>query len=472
MTTALIDNATLTGVQRILGQAPSRSGDSLDVDLVAFENFVQARLFYDDVSVIDDYIPALREARRNAFPQVTHIDPSALGLQQIATTADTIAANIRPKIQGGNFANSDFQALFELLQSHMVCTWDIGGSIYHLTLKVLAEEGSQEFQKYGSVATAIFQELGEAKNAGHWVKPNIEFVDRFGKPITKDYKVPDARWGSGETGEPSGAIAPFVASLVWVANRAVFYTLAAAHLKADSFLYPIRQAYQQHYIAQRFQYHADFPRRLVGQVSTSLSRDVAEVHTAGSPELAACDLPVFSAWLAQQCGDPSAAIYALEEIRLHQPFVEARAQLNELHEAFHDQSLAQGNRKLEKLTNAVQRVSASMREKYSVKTRQGVPLTRLVTVYNAIGGMAGLPPLPEIDLKVQLPPFLRDMRREVGFCAVYRNVINDLAVVASLGELHDVMSRRVEIDTKAIAYSPKAESPRFRKSHSRFKSPM
>ena len=64
MTTALIDNATLTGVQRILGQAPSRSGDSLDVDLVAFENFVQARLFYDDVSVIDDYIPALREARR------------------------------------------------------------------------------------------------------------------------------------------------------------------------------------------------------------------------------------------------------------------------------------------------------------------------------------------------------------------------------------------------------------------------
>lgn len=472
MTTALIDNATITGVQRILGQAPSRSKDSLDVDIVAFENFVQARLFYDDVSVIDDYIPTLREARRNAFPQVTHIDPSVLGIPQIATTADSIAAEIRPKIQGGSFANADFQALFELLQSHMVCTWDMGGSIYHLTLKVLAEEGSQEFQKYGSVATAIFQELGDAKNAGQWIRPNIELVDRFGMPITKGYMVPDARWGNGETGEPSGAIAPFVASLVWIANRAVFYTLAAAHLKADSFLYPIRQAYQQHYIAQRFQYHANFPRRLVGQVSTSLSRDVTEIHTAGSPGLAACDLPVFSAWLAQKCGDPSGAIQALEDIRLHQPFVEARAQLNELHEAFHDQSLVKGNRKLEKLTNAVQRVSASMREKYSIKTRQGVLVTRLVTVYNAIGGMAGLPPLPEIDLKVPLPPFLRDMRREVGFCAVYRNVMNDLAMVASLGELHDVMSRRVEIDPKAVAYSPKAENPRFRKSHSNFKSPM
>lgn len=472
MTTALIDNATLTGVQRILGQTPSKSRDSVDVDLVAFENFVQARLFYDDVSVIDDYIPAHRETRRKIFPQITHIDPSALGLQQIAYTADAIAANIRPKIQGGNFANEDFQALFELLQSHMVCTWDISGSVYHLTLKVLAEEGSQEFKKYGSVATAIFQELIDAKSVGKRVKPGIELVDRFGNPITKNYKVPGARWGNGDTGEPSGAIAAFVASLVWVANRAVYYTLIAAHLKADSFLYPIRQAYQQHYIAQCFQYHANFPRRLVGQVSASLSRDVVEVHTAGSPGLAACDLPVFSAWLAQQCGDPSAIIHALEEIRLWEPFIEARAQLNELHEAFHDKSLAQGNRRLEKLTNAVQRISASMREKYSVKTRQGVPFTRLVTVYNAIGGMAGLPPLPEVDFNVPLPPFLRDMRREIGFCAVYRNVMNDLAVVASLGELHDIMSRRVDIDPEAIAYSPKAESPLFRNRHSPFKSPM
>lgn len=472
MTTALLDNATLTGVQRILGQAPSRSKDSFDVDLLAFENFVQARLFYDDVSVIDDYIPAHREARRAAFPQISHIDLADFGLREISATADAIAAGIRPKIQGGSFVNPDFKALFDLLESHMVCTWDVGGSIYHLTLKVLAEDGSDEFQKYGAVATAIFQELGDAKAAGHWIKPPIELVDQYGNPITGDYKVPKARWGSGDTGAPSGAIAPFVASLVWVANRSIFYTLAAAHLKADSFLYPIRQAYQQHYIAQRCQYHADFPQRLVRQVSASLSRDVAEVQTAGSPTLAACDLPVFSAWLAQQCGDPAAAIHALEDIRMQQPFIEARAQLNELHEAFHGKSLASGNRRLQKLTESVQRVSASMREKYSVKTRQGVPVTRLVTVYNTVAGLAGWPPLPKIDLKVPVPEFLKGMRREVGFCAVYRNIMTDLAVVASLGELHDVMSRRLELDPKTVVYSPKAESPRFRKSHSPFKSPM
>lgn len=64
MASALLDNATLTAVQRITGQAPSRSRDSVDVDLVAFENYVQARLFYDDLVVIDDCLPQHREASR------------------------------------------------------------------------------------------------------------------------------------------------------------------------------------------------------------------------------------------------------------------------------------------------------------------------------------------------------------------------------------------------------------------------
>lgn len=472
MTTALLDNATLTAVQRVLGQVKSRSRDAVDVDLVAFENFVQARLFYDEIAVIDDYIPAHRETRRAAFPQVSFVSPDALGIPDIARSADAIASEIRPKVQGGEFANPEFRALFELLQSHMVCTWDVSSSIYHLTLKVLADDGSQEFQKYGSLATAIFQELGDSRSAGQFIRPNIELVDRNGRPIREGYVVPGARWGGGETGPPSGAISAFIASLVWVANRSVFYTLAAAHLKADSYIYPIRQAYQQHYISQRYQYQADFPRRLVGQISTTLARDVVEVHAAGAPLVAACDLPVFSAWLAQQCGDPAAALHALEEIRREPHFAEARAQLGDLREAFHEVGRLEANRLFAKLSGAVQRVSASMREKYSVKTRQGVPLTRLVNLYNAAAGLGGFPPLPVIDISIPVPAFLHNMRRQVGFCAVYRNVMNDVATVASLGELRDALARRVQIDRDSAAYAPKAESPRHRYAHSPFKSPM
>ncbi|MDP2195304.1 MAG: hypothetical protein Q8J72_04875 [Rhodocyclaceae bacterium] len=472
MASALLDNATLTAVQRITGQAPTRSSDSVDVDLVAFENYIQARLFYDDVVVIDDYLPQHREARRAAFPQLGYVTSEDFKLQELSAAADAASDAIHPKIQGGDFANPEFKALFKLLQTHMVCTWDISSSIYHLNLKVLAARNTQDFDKYGAVATAMFNELSDASRSGRRIKNDVELVDRYGNPIGNGYTIPDAKWGNGESGPPSGAIQAFSASLVWVANRAMYYTLAAAHLKADVFLYPIRQAYQQHYLAQNFKYDANFPKRLVSQFSATLSRDIAEIHNGGTLAIGAVDLPVFSAWLANSCGDPVAALHALEDIRLQNEFVEAREQVSELREIYNDGSISDANKKIGKMTASISKVSAAMREKYSIKTQQGVPLTRLVTVYNAFALLKGLPPLPKIDLSVKLPQFLRDMKREVGFSAVYRNIMNDLATFGALGQVRDVLCRRVELEDNAVAYTPKAEDPKYRHAHSKFKSPM
>ncbi len=472
MATALLDNATLTAVQRIVGQAPSRSLDSVDVDLVAFENYIQARLLYDDIVVIDDYLPHHRDARRAAFPHLAYVVPEDFKLNELSAVADAASDAIHPRIQGGDFANPEFKALFQLLQTHMVCTWDISSSIYHLNLKVLAARGTQDFDKYGAVATAMFHELSDASRSGRRIKNDVELVVRYGKPIGDSYSVPDAKWGSGESGAPSGAIQAFTASLIWVANRAMYYTLVAAHLKADAFLYPIRQAYQQHYLAQNFKYDANFPKRLVSQFSTALSRDVAEVHNGGALAIGAIDLPVFSAWLANACGDTVAALHALEDIRLQKEFVEAREQVSELREIYNDGSISDANKKIGKMTENISKVSAAMREKYSIKTQQGVPSTRLVTVYNTFAILKGLPPLPKIDLSVKIPQFLRDMKREVGFSAVYRNIMNDLATFGALGQVRDVLGRRVELEENAVAYTPKAEDPKYRHAHSQFKSPM
>ena len=60
MTYALIDNSTLTAVQRIQGDVLTKSKDSIDADIVALENFVQAILFYDQIIAIDDYVPKCR----------------------------------------------------------------------------------------------------------------------------------------------------------------------------------------------------------------------------------------------------------------------------------------------------------------------------------------------------------------------------------------------------------------------------
>ena len=472
MSYALVDNATLTAVQRILGEVPVRSRNSIDVDLLAYENYVQARLFYDEVVVIDDYISSHRDSRKSAFPRLTFVDPDTYKLRELAAKADAISAGIRPKIQAGQFANAEFKSLLELLQTHMICTWDVASSIYHLNLKVLAARDTPDFEKYGAVATAIFHELSDARDAGTRVRRPLELVDRFGQPIEADYLVPGAKWGRGQSGPPSGAVSAFSASLVWLANRAVYYTLVAAHLKADSFLYPIRQAYQQHYLAQSLRLDADFPKRIVTQLSSTLSRDVMEIHNGGAAIVGGLDLPVFSAWLMERCGDTSAALFALEDIRLEPAFVEARSQLNELRETRNDGTLLDANKRVAKLTKHIMRVSSTMREKYSIKTRQGVPITRLVTVYNGFAALHGLPPLPKIDVAVRVPQWLRDMKREIGFCAVFRNIVNDLATLGALGPIRDMLGARVQIDEKSIAYYPKAEDPAYQYAHSPFKSPM
>jgi hypothetical protein len=472
MSTAVIDNATLTAVQRVTGQVASRSRDSIEVDLVAYENYLQARLFYDDVVAIDDYLPQHQQSRKKAFPQLTFVDPTNFGIKELVARADRISESIRPVIRGGHFANEDFVQLFELLQTHMICTWDIASSIYHLNLKVLASKDSEEFEKYGAVATSIFQELNDARETGRRVKGTPALLDRSGKPITPEYRVPGAKWGNGESGPPSKAISAFSASLVWLANRACYYSLVSAQLKADSFLYPIRQAYQQHFLAQTLRLDANFPKRVVSQLSATLSRDIVEIHNGGTLITGSIDLPVFSAWFMHRCGDTSAALFALEEIRLEAPFVEARRQLNELRELYLDKTLTDANKKAAKLTANLTRVSSAMRQKYSVQTKQGVPLTRLVSIVNAFTPWSGLPPLPKVDVSIPVPQWLRDIRREFGFCAVYRNLVNDLATFGSLGELRDILSKRVVIDKDLPAYSPKAEDPKYRYAHSEFKSPM
>ena len=70
MTYALVDNSTLTAVQRISGDVITKSRDSVDTDIVALENYLQAILFYDRIVAVDDYIPVHRESRISSFPNI------------------------------------------------------------------------------------------------------------------------------------------------------------------------------------------------------------------------------------------------------------------------------------------------------------------------------------------------------------------------------------------------------------------
>jgi hypothetical protein len=74
LTYALVDNSTLTAVQRISGDVLTKSKDSVDTDIVALENYLQAILFYDRIVAVDDYIPAHRDSRISSFPNIDFLN--------------------------------------------------------------------------------------------------------------------------------------------------------------------------------------------------------------------------------------------------------------------------------------------------------------------------------------------------------------------------------------------------------------
>ncbi len=473
MTYALIDNATLTAVQRLAGETLSKTDDSVDVDIVALENFIQATLFYDRLVAVDDYIEEYRDARKAAFPEITFLDKDGYRFTELEELAGREAGQLRPKIQGGEFVNEDFRKLIELLQTHIVCTWDINSSVYHLTLKSLSDN-TEEFSKYGNIAAAIFSELTDAGESGHRSSSDIVLVDRYGQPITKGYAVPGAKWNNGgeSTGEASAAIKAFVASLVWLANRSIFYCMAGRHLKADTFLYPIRQAYQQSYLSQTCNYGFDYARHIVNEFSSSLAVDVLEIHHAGAAASTGIQLPIFSAWLAKQTGNPAQIVEAARQVRNSPELVEVREQLREVRRLFDETGIAQANQAVAKIMRDIQRGSNDIRIRYGIQTRQGIPMTRLVQVYNSYAALQGLPQAPDLGLKIPVPEFLANLQQPRGFRAAYRNLTNDLATVWSLGEARDILGSRVIKEKNTRVYNPKQEQPRYRHVHSEFKSPM
>ena len=115
MSYALIDNATLTAVQRILGMAQSRSRDSVDGDIAALENLVEAILFYDELVCIDDYKEEYREQRKQVFNFMTFMDPTSGSFNEIKDQAQNETDRLKPTIRGGEFSDEDFRGFLERL---------------------------------------------------------------------------------------------------------------------------------------------------------------------------------------------------------------------------------------------------------------------------------------------------------------------------------------------------------------------
>jgi hypothetical protein len=450
-----------------------RSGDSIDGDIVALENLLQAILFYDDIVTIDDYKAEYREARRNEFDFVRFLNPSELRLNEIEDDARNEALSIIPTIRGGEFVDADFRSFLDLLKMHMICTWDVTSSTYYLTMKMLGQPNSPEFGKYGNISASIFSELVDSSETDTRLKQRLVLLNKDGSSIDpSNYYIPGARSGGGKSGGITEALQAFVAALSWLSYKTLYYVHSARFLHADTFLYPVRQAFQIHYMQKRGVYGHDFTKSVIDRMAKSMKTDLHRIVSSDRAVAAPLDLPVFSAWLVMECGTVTQVIEAARQLRGDKRIVTAREQIREIRSCLDSDDLAGANVKILKIIKEIEKTSSLLVSAFGLKNSSGVPTSRLMMVYNTLSAFTGWPKLPQYDFKINLPQIITDHLPRYGFSALYRDIGTDLAQVWRLGEARQRLGAAVVIDKHGRAYTPKAENSKYRNAHSWWKSPM
>lgn len=466
MTYALIDNATLTAVQRATGAVTVQNSDTINGDLCALENFLQGVLFYDDLLCIDNYKAEHRESRKQQFPYLRFLSPTDFGLGAVDAVAQKEAALIRPEIRGGEFVDEDFSALLEQLKMNMVCTWDQASSVYYLTMRMLGHRATDAYGKYSALNAAIFAELTDAgETRGRW-SSDVKLVGSDGHVFSRsEFSSKEA----GGFGGPTRQLEMFVASLNWLAYKSIYYSTAAKHLKADSFIHPIRHAYQVHWMKKAGAFGHDFTARLLTNLASKTSTSISEIQSHGATQTVALDLPLFSAWLTQSSGSVVNAIEAAREIRSENHFVTMRETLKAIRVAFDEQGIASGNKRITKLVDDVDRICGDLKRSYGVRSAQGIQGSFLIKAASSVTGLFGVS-LPDRDFALSTPEFMKSGSTK-AFTTVVKDITQELTSMERLGGVRDLMARSFKIEGEDWC-GPKVQEPRFRYVNAGWQKPM
>ncbi|QBE96640.1 hypothetical protein PMF13cell1_02187 [Blautia producta] len=473
MSLAIVDNATLTAVQRLLGEIPIKYLQTVDGDILAFETFIQAILFFDDVCYIDDYKSEYLRSRDKYFSHLGKISIQSGDYDALLAETVKYADNTIPEIKGGFFTDSDFKAFFDLLKMHNVFTWDMASSIYYLTQKMLlSPSGELDINKYSILNQMIFNEMSDTSV----MLPREEkskIVDSKGNPISKNYTVIDWQ-GFAKEAYLGENVKKLIANLSWLAYRTIFYTLAANQMKSSLILHPIRNAFQINFLAKLNSKRSTVFKTIISAMNAPVEAAVDSIYSATQPLVTKYPLPMFSILLTQQSGSPKKAIDAAYHLKYEGAFVEARRKLAEIENLYETHRTQKAIQDANKLVLDVNRLMEKICNKYHITTSQGISLSPMITIYNMGAAVSDsiFPTIPDFSAKLKFLDGVRNLVPQHGFNAVYKSLINDLTQIERLGEYHELLTSEIKCHQDAHYYTAKTEEERFRNVKTYWKVPM
>jgi hypothetical protein len=158
----LVDNATLSGVERLTGQSQTLNLNNIDNDILCFEKLITAILFSDLIISVDDYKDNFRSERLKKFDFIDFLKIEPEVYSALTRDAADFAKSMAFSFDGSKPAG-DVVSFFESLRIDPQLRWDIFVSSEYLTLSFLVKNTRDV--RYETAIDSVFRHENADGNA-------------------------------------------------------------------------------------------------------------------------------------------------------------------------------------------------------------------------------------------------------------------------------------------------------------------
>jgi hypothetical protein len=437
----LVDNATLSGVERLTGESQTLNLNNIDNDILCFEKLITAILFSDRLISIDDYKEKYKSERLRRFNFIDFLTLEPEAYAALSVNAADFAKSMAFSFDGSKPVG-DVVSFFESLRIDPQLRWDVFTSSEYLTMSLLVND-TQDVSYERAIDSVLRNENAnaDAVSAGEGFSTTVSIA---GHPEISDVKEPVKALASGNPNYSGSASWSLLQRSVfgygWAAERSHFYNAVAATRDADAFLAPLRDAFCESCcrLESRSQVNS-----LLEKLKSTSQEALAKIVDASGRANFAMKLPFLTAYLISICDNPRQCIDHALQLRDNSDFRDCRIILHNLSHLTNRDRYAEVNSILRYLEQSCD----SLVKKYGVSTASGQQISISL-------GLAGFSVGTSLKLDRLFAPY-----RNRPFARVFRNIAQDMLNVERLGGQYEKLCSSVRRHKEAthlkIAVTPK-----------------
>lgn len=439
---AIVDNATLSGVERLLGVSEIKNLNYIDNDIACFEKLITAILFSDQIIGVDDYKDKYRSARLKRFDFIDFKNIEDENYREISYKAAEFARSMTFSLENAKPAG-DVVAFFESLRLNPQLRWNVFVSSEYLTLTYLTSDKWDKTHEL-AVDTIFRSEETDAKlvAADTEYQPKLVVSGRSDIQNLKDlvhaFADSNAQFVS-EDGKSALTRAFF--GFGWAAERSHFYNSVAYLEGANAYLAPLRDAFCESCC------RLDYPSQtegLLASLKDNTQQALASILTPSGQAQFAMRLPFFTSYLISQVENPQQSIELAHDLSAKKEFKECRTIIHNLSHL----SAADRTAEINSIFKYLEQSCEKLMKKYCVSTGNGLQ-------FSVSLGLTG----PSMSAGGKLSQLFRPYRNS-PFARVFRNIAQEMLNVERMGELHEKMCSSVR-QHKDARYSDVSTTPKF-----------